>query len=65
MPDRRELPAMTFNFVPSDSPPNAGDGESLGKSSLEARLGERLVTIVAVTLAVLFVTTVAVLMGLD
>lgn len=56
---------MTFNFVPSDSPPNAGDGESLGKSSLEARLGERLVTIVAVTLAVLFVTTVAVLMGLD
>ena len=56
---------MTFNFVPSDSPPNAGDGESVGTSSLQARLGERLVTIVAVTLAVLFVTTIAVLMGLD
>ena len=56
---------MTFNFVPSDNPATANDGGGFGKSALEARLGERLVAVVAVTLAVLFVTTVAVLMGLD
>ncbi len=56
---------MTFNFVPSDSPPNVDTGEGFRKSALEVRLGDRLVTIVAVTLAVLFVTTVAVLMGMN
>ena len=56
---------MTFNFVPSDNPANTEHGGGFGKTALEARLGERLVTIVAVTLAVLFVTTVAVLMGMD
>ena len=56
---------MAFNFMPSDSPPNAYDGEGFRKSALEVRLGDRLVAAVAVTLAVLFVTTVAVLMGMN
>lgn len=56
---------MTFNFVPGDQPATADDGEGFRKSALEVRLGDRLVAAVAVTLAVLFVTTVAVLMGMN
>ena len=55
---------MSFNFMPFDSAhtdtPDAADADV----GLYASLGERVVTAVAVTLAILFVSAVAVLMGM-
>jgi hypothetical protein len=55
---------MLFNFADSDRAPAAGQATDYDVYGLRARWGERAVTAVAVTLALLFVTTVAVLMGL-
>ena len=58
---------MSFNFMPfdsahSDTPaaPDAADDDA----GLHASLSERVITAVAVTLAILFVSTVAMLMGM-
>lgn len=55
---------MSFNFADSDRPVPADEAGVYHDFGLRARWGERAVTAVAVTLALLFVTTVAVLMGL-
>jgi hypothetical protein len=55
---------MSFDFAHSDRPATPDDAGAYEDFGLRARWGERVVTGVAVTLALLFVTTVAVLMGL-
>ena len=58
---------MSFNFMPFDSTHSdtpAASGATDDDAGLHASLGERVITAVAVTLAILFVSTVAVLMGM-
>ena len=57
---------MSFNFTsygsaPSDHPADASGDDDYGAA---ASVGERVITAVAVALAILFVSTVAVLMGM-
>lgn len=55
---------MSFNFMPFDSAHTDTPDASGSDVGLHASLGERVITAVAVTLAILFVSTVAVLMGM-
>jgi hypothetical protein len=55
---------MPFNFAEPDRPLPSDDAAVYDDFGLRASLGERVVTVLAVTLALLFVTTVAVLMGM-
>jgi hypothetical protein len=58
---------MSFNFMPFDfthsDTPTASEADD-ADVGLHASLGERVITAVAVTLAILVVSTVAVLMGM-
>ena len=55
---------MLSNFATSDRPATPDEAGVYEDFGLRASWGERIVTGVAVTLALLFVTTVAVLMGM-
>ncbi len=55
---------MSFNFTDSDRRLESDEVAAYDGAGLRANFGERAVTAVAVTLALLFVTAVAVLMGL-
>lgn len=54
----------SFKFVPTERPVATDDAGGQDALGLHASWGERVVTGVAVALALLFVTTVAVLMGM-
>lgn len=55
---------MSFDFTQSSRPAIPDEAATYDDFGLRARWGERVVTGIAVALALLFVTTVAVLMGL-
>lgn len=59
-----ELLAMSFNFTDSDRRLESDEAAAYEDAGLHASFGERAVTAVAVTLAILFVSVVAVLMGM-
>jgi 3-deoxy-D-manno-octulosonic acid (KDO) 8-phosphate synthase len=61
------LKFTSFNFLPFDSTHSArpaSDATDADDAGLHASVSERVITAVAVTLAILFVSTVAVLMGM-
>jgi hypothetical protein len=60
----KETPAMSFNLTQSDPPATPEETGAYEDFDLRANWGERVVTGIAVALALMFVTTVAVLMGM-
>ena len=55
---------MSFNFAHSDRPAPADVGDGYDDFGLRASWGETIATAVAASLAIMIVTTVAILMGM-